>query len=127
MERVAVSVVAPFFNEVESALLLHCELVAVLSRLGKPFEIIFVDDGSSDGTFRKIRELSPIRAIRLTRRYGQTAVFACGIAAARGAIVVTMDGDLENRPEDVLRLLAKLAEGYDVVAGTGSFSSRSNT
>jgi len=76
-----------------------------------------VDDGSTDGTFDEIKSLSPVRAFRFRQNAGQTAAFGCGIVNSRGDIVVTMDGDLENHPEDIPSLLEKLKEGYDVVAG----------
>lgn len=112
-----ISVIAPFFNEKESIRELHARLFLILRKIGKPFEIIFVDDGSRDGTFEEIKKLVPVRGLRLRRNLGQTAAFGYGIANAKGEIVVTMDGDLENQPEDIPRLLEKLGEGYDVVAG----------
>ncbi|MBI3631043.1 MAG: glycosyltransferase family 2 protein [Candidatus Sungbacteria bacterium] len=112
-----ISVVVPFFNERESVGELHRRLLAVLKKIGEPFEIIFVDDGSSDRTFEEIKKLSPVRGFRLRRNAGQTAAFGCGIAEAKGDVVVTSDGDLENQPEDIPLLLAKLDEGYDVVSG----------
>jgi len=85
------------------------------------WELLFVDDGSTDGTWEALREAQAgdprVRAIRLARNFGQTAAMACGIAAARGGIIVTMDGDLQNDPADIPRLLATLDEGYDVVCG----------
>lgn len=112
-----ISVVVPFFNERESVLELHDRIVRVLARLGEPFEIIFVDDGSTDETFAAIRRLPGVRGFQLKRNYGQTAAFACGIEAAKGDIVVTMDGDLENLPEDIPMMLAALSDSRDVVVG----------
>ena len=112
-----ISVVIPFYNEKESVGELHERLLCVLQGLGKPFEIIFVDDGSTDGTFAEIQKLKPVRGFRFKKNRGQTAAFGQGIRAANGDIVVTSDGDLENQPEDIPRLIAKLDEGYDIAAG----------
>ena len=113
-----ISVVVPLYNEWESVPLLHHRLQAVLE--GDP-EIIFVDDGSTDGTWEALQALRAtdghVRAIRLKRNFGQTAAMSCGIDYARGAVIVTMDGDLQNDPADIPRLIAKLDEGYDVVCG----------
>jgi len=112
-----ISVVVPLYNERGSVRELHERLVTVLTSLGKPFEIIFVDDGSTDGTFEVVKELSPVCGLRLARNEGQTAAFGSGIERAKGDVVVTMDGDLENRPEDIPKLLKKLEEECDVAAG----------
>jgi len=112
-----ISIIVPLYNERESVGELHRRLMAVFQHLKEPFEIIFVDDGSSDATFAEIKKLSPVRGIRLRRNSGQTAAFGAGIAAAKGDIIVTLDGDLENQPEDIPVLLKKLNEGYDVVSG----------
>ena len=112
-----ISVIVPFFNEKESIRELHGRIVNVMKTVREPFEVIFVDDGSTDGTFNEIKSLSPVRAFRFRQNAGQTAAFGCGIMNAQGDIVVTMDGDLENHPEDIPSLLEKLKEGYDVVAG----------
>src|SRR3989344_7920996 len=112
-----ISVVVPFLNEEESIPELHRRIVGALRPLKEEFEIIFVDDGSTDKTFEVISRLSPIRGFRFRRNAGQTAAFGCGITHAKGDIIVTMDGDLENAPEDIPALIAKLREGHDVVAG----------
>lgn len=112
-----ISVIVPFFNEEKSIRELHGRIVNVMKAAHESFEVIFVDDGSTDGTFEEIKSLSPVRAFRFRQNAGQTAAFGCGITNARGDIVVTMDGDLENHPEDIPFLLEKLKEGYDVVAG----------
>lgn len=125
-----ISVVVPFHNERESIRELHARLLLVMKKIGNPFEIIFVDDGSRDGTFSEIQSLTPIVGISFRRNLGQTAAFGCGIKISRGDVIVTMDGDLENQPEDIPRLLEKIGEGYDVVAGwrknrwSGKFFSR---
>jgi glycosyltransferase involved in cell wall biosynthesis len=117
-----VSVVMPVYNEVESLPRLHEELAAVAPRLAAPCEFVFVDDGSRDGTWEALaalRRADPrVRAMRLRRNFGQTAAMACGIRAARGEVIVTMDGDLQNDPADIPRLLEALdAQGDDVVCG----------
>lgn len=112
-----VSIVVPFFNEVQSVALLHARITAELKEIEGTFEIIFVDDGSTDGTFDEIRKLSPVIAIRFVRNFGQTAALAAGIAKATGNIIITLDGDLENDPRDIPKLIKKLEEGFDVVSG----------
>jgi len=117
------SVVVPFFNEEANVEPLFAELLAALRTLGRSFEVIGVDDGSADGTFASLSRIAAseraLRVIRLRRNYGQTAAMSAGIEAARGAVIVPMDGDLQNDPADIARLLAKLdsPEGYDVVSG----------
>ena len=111
------SVVVPLYNEVESVPELHRRLVPILQGMGRPFEIIFVDDGSLDGTFSVMKTLSPLYAIRLRRNYGQTAALAAGIRQATGDVIVTMDGDLENDPADIPGLLQKIEQGYDIASG----------
>lgn len=112
------SVVVPLYNEAESVPHLHAALLTALNdRPRGSYELIFVDDGSTDGTFATARQLSPLKLIRLAGNFGQTAAIAAGIAHSKGGIIVTMDGDLENDPADIPRLLAKLDEGYDVVSG----------
>jgi len=117
MERLAYSVIIPLYNEKESAPLLHKELISVFDALGKPYELIFVDDGSSDGTSDVLRGIKPLLLLRLKRNAGQTAALGVGVRESRGEVIITLDGDLENRPSDIPRLLAKLDEGYDIVSG----------
>jgi glycosyltransferase involved in cell wall biosynthesis len=112
-----ISVIAPLYNERDSVQELHMRIQKALQILGNPFEIILVDDGSKDGTFDEIRKLSSVRGFRFVQNQGQTVAFGAGIARAKGEIVVTLDGDLENQPEDIPLLIKKLNEGYDVVAG----------
>ena len=111
------SIVVPFYNEKQSVSLLHARIVEALRSLGISFEIIFVDDGSTDGTFDEMRKLSPVIACRFARNFGQTAALAAGIARATGKIIVTLDGDLENDPRDIPKLISKLEEGFDIVSG----------
>lgn len=115
------SVVIPLYNEAESIETLYAELTAALAALGRSYEVVVVDDGSQDESFTRLRavhERDPRwRVIRFRRNFGQTAAFAAGFAAARGAIVITSDADLQNDPADIAKLLAKMAEGYDIVSG----------
>ncbi len=115
------SVVIPVFNEAESIPELHRQLAAGVAGTAGSWEFIFVDDGSCDGTWEALMALHQrdprVRAIRFKRNFGQTAAMSCGIEQARGNVIVTMDGDLQNDPADIPRLLQKLDEGYDVVCG----------
>ncbi len=114
------SVVVPLYDEEPNVEPLHRELSAVLGALGRPYEIIFVDDGSRDGTFRRLSSVYAgdphVRVIRFARNVGQTAAFAAGFAYARAGLIVTLDGDLQNDPADIPRLL-DLARNHDVVCG----------
>jgi|UniRef100_A0A7C3UZ57 glycosyltransferase involved in cell wall biosynthesis len=121
INQVYLSVVLPVFNELENLEILHNQLKAVLTRLGRTYEIIYVDDGSTDGSLEKLRELAEaddtVAVIELRRNFGQTAALSAGIDYAHGEVVVCQDADLQNDPEDIPRLLAKLDEGYDLVSG----------
>jgi len=114
------SIVIPVFNEEDNLRLLTAELIEVLLSLNKPWEIVFIDDGSTDGSSRVLRELqeqSPyIKIITFTKNCGQTAAFDAGFKAARGQIIITMDADLQNDPHDISMLLDKI-ENYDAVCG----------
>lgn len=115
------SVVIPVYNEAPNLIQLCSELLASLDDRGINFELILVDDGSSDHSPQVIAELagkdSRIKAILLRRNFGQTSAMAAGFDSACGEVVVPMDGDLQNDPSDIPRLLAKLDEGFDVVSG----------
>src|SRR5579872_2757256 len=115
------SVIVPVYNEAENLCALLDELEEVLSGDQPSYEILFVDDGSRDGTGDLLRELSAqrpyLKVISFRRNFGQTAAFDAGFRAASGKIVVTMDGDLQNDPHDIPTMVAKLDEGFDVVAG----------
>jgi glycosyltransferase involved in cell wall biosynthesis len=119
--RPDVSVFLPVFNEEPNLPPLHEKMRAALAELGMTAEVIYVDDGSSDGSLAVLREIADaddrVRVISLRRNYGQTAAMSAGIDAARGRVLVPMDADLQNDPADIRRLLAKLDEGYDVVSG----------
>jgi len=119
--QIDLSVIVPVYNEEENVGPLYSSLRPVLNGIGRPFEIIFVDDGSRDGTYGVLCGLnasdSLCKVIRFRRNFGQTAALAAGFAHARGDIIVTLDGDLQNDPNDIPRLLQKIEEGYDVVSG----------
>jgi len=113
-----VSFIVPVYNEVENIDKLHTELVQVGSTLGVPFEIIIVDDGSTDGTYKKLKALSPATIIRFRSNFGQTSAMDAGIKASQYPYIVTMDGDLQNDPADAIKLIGHLEENdFDVVSG----------
>jgi glycosyltransferase involved in cell wall biosynthesis len=116
-----VSIVVPLYNEEESVAALYGEVRAAAERLGRSWELLLVDDGSTDGTAGKLREvcaLDPrVRALRFRRNYGQTAALQAGFDHAEGEVVITLDGDLQNDPKDFGLLLETLEQGYDVVSG----------
>ena len=111
----AVSVVVPLFNEEESISILQQELSAALK--GVDYEIVFVDDGSLDRTAERIESSSNVRVIRFEKNTGQSAAIYAGLHAARGATAVLIDGDLQNDPADIPRLLSEIARGADLVCG----------
>ena len=116
-----VSVVIPLFNEVDNLIALLDELDGVLGATNGSYEVVLVDDGSSDGTTALLRQLVEerprVRAVFFRRNFGQTAAFDAGFRAASGDIIVTMDGDLQNDPRDIPAMVRKLEDGYDMVAG----------
>jgi len=116
-----ISVFLPVFNEEPNLRPLHTKLSEALKTLERSAEIVYVDDGSSDGSLKILREIAQldprVRVVALRRNYGQTAAMAAGIDAARGKVLIPMDADLQNDPADIARLLDKLDEGYDVVSG----------
>jgi glycosyltransferase involved in cell wall biosynthesis len=119
--NVDISIVVPLFNEEESIELLHTRISSVLDELDQTSEVIYVDDGSKDGTYPILQKLcrldERVRVIRLRRNFGQTAAFSAGFDFAYGEVVITLDGDLQNDPADIPALLAKMEEGYDIVSG----------
>src|SRR2546423_3705965 len=116
-----ISVFLPVLNEEPNLRPLHAKLDAALKKLGRTAEIIYVDDGSTDESLATLRELAEtdgrVRVVALRRNYGQTAAMAAGIDAAKGRVLIPMDADLQNDPADIVRLLEKMDEGYDVVSG----------
>jgi len=120
-ETTALSVVIPLFNEAASLTELHEKITEVINRLRLRAEIIFVDDGSTDDSFEKLRQLQRrdrrVRAIQFRRNYGKAAALAAGFAAAQGNYIVTMDADLQDDPEEIPHLLEELNKGYDLISG----------
>lgn len=112
-----ISIVIPVYNEEENVALLHEKIVEAVQPLNEPYEVIFVDDGSTDSTVEKIKTLRPVKIIVLTMDFGQTSALDAGIHEAKGNIIITMDGDLQNDPSDIPALVAKIKEGFDVVSG----------
>jgi glycosyltransferase involved in cell wall biosynthesis len=116
-----ISVVVPVYNEERSVALLLDELRGTLEGIGAEWEAVFVDDGSTDGTFAALTRLHAaagnVRVVRLRRNFGKAAALAAGFAQAQGDVVVTIDGDLQDDPAEIPRLLAKLDEGFDLVSG----------
>jgi glycosyltransferase involved in cell wall biosynthesis len=119
--RPKLSIVVPFYNEEESIRPLYDAIVQAMDPLGIALELVLVDDGSRDGTLARATEIarldSRVRVVKFRRNYGQTAAMAAGIEQARGDVIVTMDGDLQNDPADIPQLLAKIDAGFDIVVG----------
>jgi len=121
-QAIVISVVIPVMNEEQSIVLLYEKLVTKLNSLGQRYEVIFVDDGSTDGTFAILKKLhdehcSIVRVIRFRRHFGKTPALVAGFSHCRGDVVFTMDGDLQDDPEEIPNFLAKLDQGYDLVSG----------
>jgi glycosyltransferase involved in cell wall biosynthesis len=115
-----ISVVVPLRDEERNVVPLHEQLTRALAPMGVPYEILLIDDGSEDSTFSRLAEIQArdhrVRVVQFTRNFGQTAAFAAGFAQARGRWIVTMDGDLQNDPADIPRLL-EIARDHDIVCG----------
>ncbi|HZT30427.1 MAG TPA: glycosyltransferase family 2 protein [Bryobacteraceae bacterium] len=115
------SIVIPIHNEEHSILPLYDRLSAVLEKLGRPYEILFVDDASTDRSFELLANLvetdGHLKVIRLRRNFGQTAALSAGFHESKGDVVIAMDGDLQHAPEDIPALLQKIDEGYDIASG----------
>ena len=115
------SLVIPVYNEVASLGPLLDELEVAIAELGVAFEVVFVDDGSTDGSFAEMERLAAtrddVRIVKLRRNFGKSAALAYGFAAVRGAVVVTLDGDRQDDPREIGKLVAVLDEGYDLVSG----------
>lgn len=115
--RPYLSIIAPLYNEEGNIKELYSRIFSACRNLGKSFEVIFVDDGSTDNTAEVCEGLSPLKFIKFRKNFGQTAAFDAGIKNSSGEIIVTMDGDLQNDPADIKLLLDELDKGYDVVSG----------
>jgi glycosyltransferase involved in cell wall biosynthesis len=115
------SIVIPIHNEEPSILPLYDRLTTVLEKLRKPYEIIFIDDASTDRSFDLLANLvetdGRLKVIRLRRNFGQTAALAAGFDEAQGTVIISLDGDLQHAPEDIPALLASIEEGYDIASG----------
>jgi glycosyltransferase involved in cell wall biosynthesis len=117
----SVSIVVPIYNEIEGLDTLHAALRPVLEQLGRPFEMLLVDDGSTDGTSAALDDLAErdaaVKVIHFRRNFGQSAAMAAGLHLAQGDVIVTLDADLQNDPQDIPLMLARLDEGYDLIHG----------
>ena len=115
------SIVVPFHNEEENVTVLYARLKQVMEQVGEPFELVFVDDGSVDRTYKLLEEIAAVDSrvliVKLRRNFGQTSALAAGFDHASGEYVLAMDGDLQHDPNDIPAFLEKLDEGYDVVSG----------
>lgn len=121
-KAVAISFVIPVMNEQQSIAILFEKLAAQLDKLGQTYEVIFVDDGSTDNTFKELTKLHneypvTVRVIRFRRNFGKTPALVAGFSRCRGEVIFTMDGDLQDDPQEIPSFLAKLEEGYDLVSG----------
>jgi len=116
-----ISIVVPLYNEQENIRPLYTRLTGVLNRIGQPYELVFVDDGSRDQTREILDEIysndSRVCLVRLRRNFGQAPALQAGFDSARGDIIISMDGDLQHDPDDIPDFLAEMAKGYDVVSG----------
>ena len=117
----SLSVVIPVYNEAENLPILQRQLSAILHTFKFPYEIIYVDDGSTDGSLAALQDIvrsdDNVRVIELRRNFGQTAAISAGLDFSQGRIIVCLDADLQNDPDDIPKLLAKIDEGYDLVSG----------
>ncbi len=120
-EPIAYSVVVPFYNEQESIPPLYVKITKVMDAIGEPYEMVFIDDGSRDDTYKVLQEIyehdQRVTLVRLRRNFGQTAALKAGFDFARGEIIVTMDGDLQHDPAEIPLFLEKIKEGYDIASG----------
>lgn len=116
-----ISFVVPVRDEADNVVALYDEIAGVMGEVGVEWEVIFIDDGSTDGTFDRLRELhakhAPVRVIRFTRNFGKSSGLSVGFAAARGSIIITLDGDLQDDPREIPRFLEALDQGFDLVSG----------
>ncbi|MDP3988700.1 MAG: glycosyltransferase family 2 protein [bacterium] len=117
LDHPEISLVIPVYNEEESVKLLHQEIVSVLQEIGRSYEIIFVDDGSTDGTGEVLGGLVPATVIIFARNFGKSQALQAGFDEARGDYIVTLDGDLQDDPREIPRMLARAEQGIDLVCG----------
>ena len=117
----AYSVVVPLFNEQESVAQLYVKITEVMDTIGEPYEVVFIDDGSKDGTFRMLSEIASadrrVTVVKLRRNFGQTAALKAGFDHSQGEIIISMDGDLQHDPAEIPVFIDKIKEGYDIVSG----------
>ncbi len=115
------SVVVPFYNDQENIPTLYMKITEVMDSIGEPYEMVFVDDGSKDNSYRVLSDIYEhdrrVNVVRLRRNFGQTAALSAGFHEAKGDVVIAMDGDLQHAPEDIPVLLQKIDEGYDIASG----------
>src|SRR5438477_10985663 len=115
------SIVVPFFNAQENIPPLYMKLTEVMDGIGEPYELVFVDDGSKDNTFKVLSDIYEhdrrVNVVRLRRNFGQTAALKAGFDFARGEVIISLDGDLKHDPEEIPRFLEKIEEGFDLVSG----------
>jgi glycosyltransferase involved in cell wall biosynthesis len=120
-KQLSYSIVVPFFNEQENVPQLYVKIIDVMDAIGEPYEMVFVDDGSKDGTFRQLAEISRdddrVVVVRLRRNFGQTAALKAGFDHSSGEIIISMDGDLQHDPAEIPRFIDKIKEDYDIVSG----------
>jgi glycosyltransferase involved in cell wall biosynthesis len=119
--RPVYSIVVPFYNEQENAAPLYVKIIDVMDSVGEAYEIVFVDDGSTDETFRVLTEIARhdnrVCVVRLRRNFGQTAALKAGFDHSEGEIIISMDGDLQHDPSEIPRFIEKIREGFDIVSG----------
>ena len=115
------SLVVPFYNEQENIPTLYMKLTEVMDAVGQPYEIVFVDDGSRDGSYKVLEDIFEhdhrVNVVRLRRNFGQTPALKAGFDFARGEVIISMDGDLQHDPAEIPKFLEKIEEGYDLVSG----------
>jgi glycosyltransferase involved in cell wall biosynthesis len=115
------SIVVPFYNEQENIPPLYMKLTEVMDGIGESYELVFIDDGSKDNSFKVLSDIYEhdrrVNVVRLRRNFGQTAALKAGFDFARGEVIISMDGDLQHNPEEIPRFLEKIEEGYDLVSG----------
>jgi len=119
--ELAYSIVVPLFNEQENVPQLYVKIIDVMDAIAEPYEIVFVDDGSKDGTFRLLSEIAAddarVVVVRLRRNFGQTSALKAGFDHSRGEIIISMDGDLQHDPAEIPRFIEKMQEGFDIASG----------